>query len=51
MQLLHEDLLKLSEADATKESEVSQKIDTFVEKGDVTEQSILDQLDDIHSCF
>jgi hypothetical protein len=32
-------------------TKVSEKIDTFVEKGDVTEQSILDQLDDIHSCF
>ena len=35
----------------TSTTEVSGKIDTFVEKGDVTEQSILDQLDDIHSCF
>jgi hypothetical protein len=32
-------------------TKVSEKIDTFVEKGDVTEQNILDQLDDIHSCF
>lgn len=33
------------------EQEVSQKIDTFVEKGEISEQSILDQLDDLHSCF
>lgn len=32
-------------------TEVSGKIDTFVEKGDVTEQSILDQLNDIHTCI
>lgn len=37
-----------AESSATK---VSGKIDTFVEKGDVSEQSIFDALDDIHSCF
>lgn len=32
-------------------AEVSGKIDTFVEKGGVTEQSIFDQLDNIQPCF
>lgn len=35
----------------TSTTEVSGKIDTFVEKGGVTEQSIFDQLDNIQPCF
>ena len=37
--------------EAQTSAEVSGKIDTFVEKGGVTEQSIFDQLDNIQPCF
>lgn len=40
-----------AELAALSKQEVSEKIDTFVEKGGVTEQSIFDQLDNIQPCF